>query len=168
MHKLNQALLYKANKMGWWYNIYEDGSIEIGKHSPAGEDFFFNIAGKDITTEVQEYYEDFDPDEHAKMWVENMETVKGVPRSIRTLINDADAIDKMLYELANALRETEENFMNNNFTNFDFAQKIDGLCDDDFYEVMAELGKMNKCNGIDDFVEWLKKCLHEIEDKEAE
>lgn len=104
---LKQALLDKAEQMGWWYNICDDGSIEIGQHSPAGEDFFFDIAGKDIAAEVREYYEDFDPDEHAKMWVENMNTVNGVPQSIRTLIDDAEAIDNMLMELSDALQEME-------------------------------------------------------------
>lgn len=104
---LKQALLDKAEQMGWWYNIYNDGSIEIGQHSPAGEDFFFAIAGKDITSEIKEYYEDFDPDEHAKMWVENMNKVNGVPKSVRILIDDAEAIDNMLMELAETLQEME-------------------------------------------------------------
>lgn len=104
---LKQALLDKAEAMGWWYNTYDDGSVEIGQCSPVGEDFFFSIAGKDIAAEVQEYYEDFDPDEHAKMWVENMNTVNGVPKSVRILIDDAEAIDKMLMELADALQKME-------------------------------------------------------------
>lgn len=59
--KQKAALLDKVEAMGWWYNTCDDGSVEIGQHSPAGEDFFFSIAGKDIVAEVQEYYEDFDP-----------------------------------------------------------------------------------------------------------
>lgn len=101
------VLLDKVEAKGWWYNTYDDGSVEIGQHSPAGEDFFFSIAGKDIAAEVKEYYEEFDPDEHVKMWVEHMDKVNGVPKSIRTLIDDAEAIDKMLMELAEALQETE-------------------------------------------------------------
>ena len=38
------------------------------------------------------------------MWVKNMHFVKGVPQSIRTLIDDADAIKEMLEELANELK----------------------------------------------------------------
>lgn len=34
------------------------------------------------------------------MWVENMHSVRGVPQSIRTLIDDADAIKEMLTELS--------------------------------------------------------------------
>lgn len=37
------------------------------------------------------------------MWVENMHTVSGVPQSIRTLIEDADAIKEMLLELSKNL-----------------------------------------------------------------
>ena len=105
--KTRKALLDTIEAQGWRYDIGDDGSIEIGKYSPEGEDFFFEIEGKDIAAEVQKYYEDFDPDEHAKFWVEAMDRVRGVPQSIRTLIDDAEAIDNMLMELANALDETE-------------------------------------------------------------
>lgn len=110
MNEVHRALLDKAKECGWNCTICDDGSIEFEQFSPAGEDFIFNIEGKDITAEVKDYYEDFDPDEHAKMWVENMNTIKGVPRSIRVLIDDADAIDRMLCELANALEETEAKY----------------------------------------------------------
>ena len=105
--KTRKALLDTIEAQGWWYNICDDGLIEIGKYSPAGEDFSFDIEGKDIAAEVQQYYEDFDPDEHAKMWVEAMDRVQGVPQSVRTLIDDAEAIDDMLMELAKAIEETE-------------------------------------------------------------
>lgn len=104
---LKESLLEKVEALGWWYDVSDDGSIEIGKHSPAGEDFFFDIEGKDIVAEVQEYYEYYDPDEHAKMWVEAMGRARGVPQSVRTLIDDADAIDDKLMELKEALEEME-------------------------------------------------------------
>lgn len=102
------AMLDKIDDMGWYIHVDDDGgSIELEKWTPAGEDFIFSIAGKDIAAEVKEYYEDFDPNEHAKMWVENMGTVNGVPKDIRTLIDDAEAIDSMLAELVDALLEME-------------------------------------------------------------
>lgn len=58
--------------------------------------------------------------------------------------------------------------MTKNFTNYELAQEIDALCDDDFYEVMLELGKMHECGKIEDFVKWLGDCLHEIEEKETD
>jgi hypothetical protein len=48
----------------------------------------------------------FDHDEHAEMWVEGRGK-NGVPGTIRQLLDDAEAIDKMLQDLAAALAETE-------------------------------------------------------------
>lgn len=48
-------------------------------------------------------------------------------------------------------------------TNYEIAETIDNLNDDDFYEVMMELGDMHNCDTVDDFVYWLKNVLHEIE-----
>lgn len=55
-------------------------------------------------------------------------------------------------------------------TNYEIAKLIDNLSDDDFYEVMLELGKMNKLQGkeiqnIDDFIKWLDNVLYEIEEE---
>lgn len=102
------AMLVKIDDMGWYIHVDDDGgSIELEKWTPAGEDFIFSIAGKDIAAEVKEYYEGFDPNEHAKMWVENMGRVDGVPKDIRTLIDDAEAINNMLVELVDALLDME-------------------------------------------------------------
>ena len=43
------------------------------------------------------------------MWVNNMHNVKGVPQSIRALIDDADAIKEMLLELAKNLSKGVKN-----------------------------------------------------------
>lgn len=104
--KLLDALIDKAEELGWWVRVY-DNCIDIGKASPAGEDFFFTVTNKDdVVREVQEYASDFDPDEHAEMWVERRGK-NGVPNSIRTLIDDADAIQEMVDGLAEALTAVE-------------------------------------------------------------
>lgn len=43
------------------------------------------------------------------MWVESRGK-RGVPDSIRTLIDDADAIKEMAFELADTLRKAEEEY----------------------------------------------------------
>lgn len=43
------------------------------------------------------------------MWVESRGE-KGVPDSIRTLIDDADAIKEMVFELGDALRKAEKEY----------------------------------------------------------
>lgn len=80
---------------------------EIRKSSPAGEYFSFAVEDKDFDEKVREYAAEFDPDEHIEMWVNakynlNSSRAETIP-SIRELVNDADAIDKMLQDLASAL-----------------------------------------------------------------
>ena len=99
---MNKALKRVCENLDWTVREYEE-DIELAKYSPAGEDFFFSVSKDNFLTEVINYAEDFDADEHAEMWVDNMHTVKGVPQSIRTLIEDADAIKEMLFELATKL-----------------------------------------------------------------
>lgn len=88
--------------LNWHFHRYSDGSWMLESWSPAGEDICFDIEGKDIPAEVAEYAEDFDPDEHAEMWVEHRGK-GGCPSTIRELVDDADAIKEMLKTLADAL-----------------------------------------------------------------
>lgn len=111
MPKLMDALVDAAELLDWSVHINDD-CIEFEKYSPAGEDFFFTITGNDearVVEQVREYAYDFSPDEHAEMWVESRGK-RGVPDSIRTLIDDADAIKEMVSELADALRKVEEEY----------------------------------------------------------
>ena len=111
MPKLMDVLIDAAELLDWSVHIHDD-CIEFEKYSPAGEDFIFTITGNDearVAEQVREYAYDFDPDEHAEMWVESRGK-RGVPDSIRTLIDDADAIKEMAFELADALRKAEEEY----------------------------------------------------------
>lgn len=103
MNEEQRALLDKAEELGWAHYLCDDGSVELEKYSPAGEDFIITIAGKDIAHEVFEFYEDFDPEEHCEMWVEARKNGTSGISNIRTLIDDAEKIDEMLKELAGAL-----------------------------------------------------------------
>ena len=73
---------------------------ELEFYSNAGEDFVFTIwhdkTKKSFIDAFRDYSIDFDPDEHAEMWVNCRDKVAGVPQSIRTLIDDADSIDSFL------------------------------------------------------------------------
>lgn len=94
--------------LDWACYKYDDGTLELKKYSPAGEDFIFTIDGEDIPREVREYAEDFDADEHVDLWREGRGK-RGVPDSWRVLIDDAEAIQKMLDELAEALESVQTN-----------------------------------------------------------
>lgn len=93
-----EPLMEVCENLGWWLNIY-DTDIEIGQSSPLGEDFFFTVSKDNFANDIITYAEDFDPDEHAEMWIENRGK-RGVPSSIRDLIDDAEDIKKMLTELS--------------------------------------------------------------------
>ena len=74
---------------------------EMEFYSDAGEDFVFTVwfdgTWSDFVDNFRQYTIDFDPDEHAEMWV-NSRGKNGVPDSIRTLIDDADSIQEYLYQ----------------------------------------------------------------------
>lgn len=99
---MNKQLILVCERLDWNVEILKN-DVQLSKFSPAGEDFFFTVDKQNFLTEIINYAENFDADEHAEMWVKCMDSVRGVPQSIRTLIEDADAIKEMLLELAEKL-----------------------------------------------------------------
>lgn len=81
-------------------------SFEFEKYSPAGEDFSFYCESDSpdgMIEEIESYSADFDTEEHIEMLIEAKRNgFAGVP-SIRELVKDADAIENMLRELAEAV-----------------------------------------------------------------
>ena len=101
---------------GWTLHssVYEAHSsifmCEISKPSPAGEDFLMCISAESTSPEsfvqaVDDY--GFCPDEHAKMWIEAMDRVSGVPQKVITIARDAIEIEKMINCLVVALLRSE-------------------------------------------------------------
>ena len=83
---------------------------ELEFFTDAGEDFVFSVwhngTKESFINAFCEYAADFDADEHAEMWV-NMRGQRGVPESIRTLIEDADGIAATLETIADKLKEVK-------------------------------------------------------------
>lgn len=93
--------------LGW--EIEEDGKkITFSQHSPLNEDFSFTISGYDIVEEVRTYQQDFDPELHTVMWFGLSKEIPCVSTGLRDLLDDADAINKMLDDLATALEKAED------------------------------------------------------------
>lgn len=95
-----------AEREGW--KVSEtDSEFELSKFSPLGEDFNFCVERRNAAANVLDYYEDFDPEEHAAMWI-NAKTQKGnpsqVPGTLKDICQDADDIDEMLGDLARAVQ----------------------------------------------------------------
>lgn len=110
MKELEQKYIYILEENDWSVPSYtNDGRVELEKYSPAGEDFLMCVEVENFPESVREYANDFDADEHAAMWIEARGKVNGVPDSIRELIKDAEAIQKMLNKLADTLVKDENN-----------------------------------------------------------
>lgn len=79
---------------------------EIGKFSPAGEYFNFCIEHNNnidkMINDIIEIAIYFDEDEHARLWANAREM--GQPQTLKELVEDAEAIHKMLIELSNNIK----------------------------------------------------------------
>ena len=81
---------------------------ELETYSPAGEDVIVviwhdgTIAG--FARAFREYANSFDADEHAESWIEHRGE-NGCPSSIRALIEDAEVLQQMLDDMADALEK---------------------------------------------------------------
>ncbi len=108
-----------------------DGGVELEKYSPLGEDFLMYVEVVNFPDSVREYANDFDPDEHASMWINARGTVNGIPESVKDLIEDAYAIKQMIYELADALEGKEKPDTPEYYNTSKLSQKIfDALSDE--------------------------------------
>lgn len=107
----NEKYLSICEELGWGITFDpEENVFELNQASPAGEDFTFYVPAQDFVQEVSQYAKDFDPNEHAEMWIRNREHTSGVPDAT-TLVDDAKDIGNMLNELSEALNTclAEEN-----------------------------------------------------------
>lgn len=89
---------------------FDDNSyVNMEFYSDAGEDFVFDIDFENresFLKAFKEYARDFDPDEHAAMWIENR-NVNDVPQSAQELIKDAKSIKAFLENVASELLHEE-------------------------------------------------------------
>lgn len=81
----------------------DGASVDLNWCSPAGEDFWVSIYfdGTDagFVAELKNYAGNFDPDEHAEMWIPSRGR-HGVPSSIREIVEDAEQIKRFLLTLS--------------------------------------------------------------------
>ena len=104
---LNDKTTEICKRLDWSIYLDANEDVELRKESPAGEDFSICVDSKNFIQNVKEYAANFDIDEHIELWIEAKRNgVKGVP-SARELVYDAEAICKMLQELAAALAKEE-------------------------------------------------------------
>lgn len=95
----------KIEALDWCIHDYDDGSAELETHTPAGEDYIIYISpDEDIVTTIDAVYSSYDQDEHAALWIPGRGK-NGVPATIHAILEDAEALQKMLYDLTAALHE---------------------------------------------------------------
>ena len=108
--KLSKKQIKACEDTGWSvasYGRFSDGSacVELETSSSLGEDFILTVGIEDFANDLSEQYENFDPEEHAiNIYLAARDGVmKDVPTtSIRALLKDADEIDDMILNLAQA------------------------------------------------------------------
>lgn len=100
-----------------WRIVSRDNSAkgfavwELENFSPAGEDLVISVGGitpEGMIRDIVDFANNFDPDEHIERWIEARHNGVRVVPSIRVLVEDADAIEEMLQELADKVNELKE------------------------------------------------------------
>lgn len=102
-----ERLQKAAEEKGWSITV-EDGKAEFRQASPAGEDFGFSVSADNIVEEVEDFYYNFQAENHAnELFNAGQHGLSGVP-DLRVLLVDAEEIREMLEFLWDALADVEE------------------------------------------------------------
>ncbi|MCX4279397.1 MULTISPECIES: hypothetical protein [Muribaculum] len=107
-----------AEAKGWSVHTSKNPKAEIwqfelSQSTKAGQDFNFSAEMKDgdpdsLIKSVREYYEGFDPDEEAYLWIgEDGHGRNGAPYHIRDIVADMEDAESMVLDLLAALEETD-------------------------------------------------------------
>lgn len=114
MRETLEAIIKVAEDNGWRVDTEEqsNGNVELTfyQYSPAGQDFSFYITLdkddgiRDCTQAVYEYYEAYEPEAEAMLWLDSDGHGKnGAPYHMRDLLEDMEACETMLEDLSIAL-----------------------------------------------------------------
>ena len=106
----------ECDSQDWSVNISDSCSDEgewnadLGWTSPAGEDFLTTVYFKEVEafpSAVRACAKEFNPDANVELWLRERGT-DGVPETIRELLEDAEAIQESLNDLADALEALDD------------------------------------------------------------
>lgn len=103
-----------ATSLGWQVstdtstpNIVE---FEFSQYTPAGQDFDFCVEMQDndidgLLKEIERYYEAYDPDYEAYLWIGSDGHGKnGAPYHIKDIVSDMEAAEEMINTLYETLK----------------------------------------------------------------
>ena len=95
------------------YDVCEqDGEfyVELEHYTPAGEDFVFLIwfdgTNEGFIDKFYEYYQCFDVDEEASIYIENRGN-NGIPSSVRTILEDQEYKEEFLHNVGKELNNLD-------------------------------------------------------------
>lgn len=93
-----------AEDLGW--SVTKDRyDIELQFYTDYGQDFNFSVnRNEDYVKQVYDYYNSFDPDEEALLWVDDSGHGKnGAPYRLKDIITDMEEVEDELKKLYGAL-----------------------------------------------------------------
>lgn len=93
-----------AEDLGW--SVTKDRyDIELQFYTDYGQDFSFSVnRNEDYVKQVYDYYNSFDPDEEALLWVDDSGHGKnGAPYRLKDIITDMEEVEDELKKLYDAL-----------------------------------------------------------------
>lgn len=97
---------------GWDVRADRQGKsviFEFYKFTPAGQDFGFSASMRGNSTDsladdIEEYYEGFDPDYEASLWIgKDGHGQRGAPYHIKDIVDDMGKAEEMVYGLLEAI-----------------------------------------------------------------
>lgn len=100
---MDKELKDRLEELGWFITKTADGWY-LSQYSPAGEDFGFEVSNENFIDDVKDYVDEYDVDEHVELFID-MRGTRGVPSSIKDLLEDAEAIEQMLIDLYNGIKD---------------------------------------------------------------
>ena len=102
-----------AEEDGWSVHVddAQEGLVlfEFSKFTPYGQDFNFQAEMRDndpdtLAESIRRYYESFDPDEEASLWIgSDGHGKRGAPYYIKDIVSDMEAAEEMIYGLYTAI-----------------------------------------------------------------
>ena len=108
MDKNIKTLTKVLEKLDWTISEISKTEFQIETWSPAGEDIVDDISYdgtiESIIESVKKIKDSFDVDEHVEIWIVGRGE-RGVPGTVRELVDDAEAIEKMYDDLYDAVCE---------------------------------------------------------------
>lgn len=114
-NKIIREVIRCAETNGWHVDAekHQDKNIvifEFSQFTPAGQDFFFSATMqgrslKSLVSDMEEYYEGFDADSEAYLWLDgNGHGKNGAPYHMKDVVADMEAAEDMVCKLLESVR----------------------------------------------------------------